>query len=320
MIKRLLDWLGFSEPAPRTAKAVESLDAPLPLSPPDYLTLDWAQRKQQLISRIDDPFYGGFAAANTAEIARIALAEGENAHLHVIFNLGADSLAQYMRTDNYQNAYERPVVGSKIIEPSKKRKRVDELLGLNPVENFYFCAASVGGTGMRFYGDYCVVLKSPVDKAAVKQGLDRNSYDLVAPPLDGMINEPDAKNRIGSLKFKFRELEFSDMLVIKVLQHQAMRPRRLTMGNIAEAVLSDEDYVELFHEGKIRRDSILEVRSHPEDEMTERAIESRNIRERTSTPEQILWLQQRRIARQEMDKKKVPHRIVRGSGRDYRWS
>ncbi|RON65854.1 hypothetical protein BK669_04120 [Pseudomonas fluorescens] len=317
MIKRLLDWLGFSEPASRVVKTDEPLSVPPQLSPPDYFSQDWAQRKRQLLTGIDDSFLGGFAAANGAEVARIALADGKNAHLHVIFNLGADALAQYMRTDNYQNAYERPVVGSKVLEPSKKRQTVDEMLGLKPAKNFYFCAASIAGTGIRFYGDFCVALKSPADKASVKQGLDRNSYDLVVPPLDVLMG---CKSRVDSLKFRFREPEFADMLAIKVLQHQAMRPRRLTIGNIGDAVLSDEDYVELFHEGKIRRDTILEVRSHPEDEMTETVIDSRQFREGGSTPAQILWLQQRQIARQEMAEKGIVHRVVRGSGRVYRWS
>lgn len=320
-IRKLLSWLGIGKPMPAIQSASVVPDEPQEVNPlPAYFALSWAERRQRVLDHSYDGFNGGFAAANSAEIKRMALARGDHAQLHVIFNIGADALAEYMRSDNYKNIYECPMVGSKVLKPSATRRQVDELIGLAPAENFYFCAASIGGTGMRYYGEYCVALKSPDDQVSVKEGLDRNSYDLIKAPLAALLDVDNPKSRVDRLKFKFRSTEFADMLAVKVLQHQSFRPRLLTAGNIGEAVLSDEDYVELFHEDKIRRNTILEVRSHPEDEMTETAIQARWERGGSVSPQQLLWLQRRQAARKAMDANDIVHRVVSGSGRVYRWS
>lgn len=282
----------------------------------------WAQRKEHALGQASDWLDGGFAQANAAYVHETVLATADNARLHVVFNIGADALRSFMETNDYKNVYEHPVVEERSLGPSKKRVEVDKICGLDPPKDYYFCALSVGGTGMRFYGEYCVVLKSPNDAASVKRVLDRNSYDFASPPLARFFNGrplSEQQQLASKLMCSFRNAELGDMLSIKVLQHHGARPRLLTIGTVGEAVLSDEDYVEAYHEGKIRLATVLEVRSHPEDEMTESSIEDRFVRGEAVTTEELQWAARRQQVREAMDDKVIRHRVVTGNGRGQRW-
>jgi hypothetical protein len=67
----------------------------------------------------------------------------------------------------------------------KLRELVDGALPLpqgKEPKDTYFAAGELNGTGIRFYGDICLVLKR--DKLPPKTViLDRNSYDLIRSPL-----------------------------------------------------------------------------------------------------------------------------------------
>ncbi len=282
----------------------------------------WSQRKAHALDGAPDWIDGGFARANATYVQQTALAIADNARLHVVFNIGADALRNFVLTDDYRNVYEHPVVEGKELRPSSKRIHIDSIVGLADPKNYYFCALSVGGTGMRFYGEYCVVLKSPDDAASVKHVLDRNSYEFATEPLARILEgRPlhEQQHLASKLMCEFRSDDFGDMLSIKVLQHHGARPRLLTIGTVGEAVLSDEDYVEAYHEGKIRLASVYEVRSHPEDEMTESSIEDRFGRGELVSTEELQWAARRQQVREAMDAKGIRHRVVTGNGRGRRW-
>ena len=290
---------------------------------PDYLAnWTWKERKDDALSHASDWLGGGFAKANVTYVREIVLATADSARLHVVFNIGADALRGFVLTDDYKNVYEHPVVEGKELRPSKKRLLVDSIVGLDDPKNYYFCALSVGGTGMRFYGEYCVVLKSPDDAASVKRVLDRNSYDFTGPPLACFLagrSLTDQQQLASKLTCTFRSDALGDMLAIKVLQHHGARPRLLTIGSVGEAILSDVDYVEAYHEGKIRLRTVLEVRSHPEDEMTESSIEDRFVRGEAVATEELQWAARRQQARVAMEEKGIRHRVITGNGREQRW-
>lgn len=288
---------------------------------PDYLDATWEDRKKYVLSHASQ-WLDGFVQANAAYVHEMALATSENARLHVVFNIGSDALRSFLETDDYKNVYEHPVVEGRRLYPSEKRIEIDSICQLVPPKNYYFCALSVGGTGMRFYGEYCVVLKSPDDAASVKRVLDRNSYDFMSPPLSDIFStlyESDRQRLAARLMCEFRSTELGDMLSIKVLQHHGARPRLLTIGSVGDAVLSDEDYVEAYHQGKIRLATVLEIRSHPEDEMTESSIEDRFVRGEAVSAEELQWAARRRQVRKAMDEKGIRHRVATGNGRGRRW-
>ena len=303
-------------------KCVATLGGILRMSThPDYLDATWEDRKKHVLGHASQ-WLDGFAQANAAYVHEMALATSESARLHVVFNIGSDALRSFLETDDYKNVYEHPVVEGKELHPSEKRKYVDRICSLDPPKDYYFCALSVGGTGMRFYGEYCVVLKSPDDAARVERVLDRNSYDFMIPPLLDIFNKLDenGQQRIATrLMCDFRSTDLGDMLSIKVLQHHGARPRLLTIGSVGAAVLSDEDYVEAYHKGKIRLATVLEIRSHPEDEMTESSIEDRFVRGEAVSAEELQWAARRQQVRKAMDDKGIRHRVVTGNGRGRRW-
>jgi hypothetical protein len=294
-----------------------------PSSIPTYLSdMSWEERKDETIRQTSDWLDGAFAKANAMYVEATAAATDEKARLHVVFNIGADALRSFVLTDDYKNVYEHPLVEGKELRPSEKRKRVDQIVGLVKPKDFYFCALSIGGTGMRFYGEYCAVIRSPDDARSVKRVLDRNSYDFVIPPLSeifGKLNVAEQQALAGKLMCDFRSPDFQYMLAVKVLQHYGGRPRLLTIGAVGEGILSDEDYVEAYHEGKIKLETILEVRSHPEDEMTESNIESRFERGEAVTTEELQWVARRRQVRSAMNEKNIRHRVLTGNGGGRRW-
>ncbi len=71
------------------------------------------------------------------------------------------------------------------------REIVDAALPLNGArpEDVYFGAVELFGSGIRFYGDVCLVIRKDV-VAADTLVLDRNSFDLISAPLRERINNP----------------------------------------------------------------------------------------------------------------------------------
>src|ERR1700733_5775077 len=82
--------------------------------------------------------------------------------------------------DGYKNAYDRgdETLGSGPASGDvSKRVLVDKALPVSfPPNEIYFGAVETTGTGIRFYGDFCLVLRKDVVTGATVI-LDRNSYD-----------------------------------------------------------------------------------------------------------------------------------------------
>jgi hypothetical protein len=305
-------------------ESVEPVATVAPTARIDYLHQTWSQRKADFLANSGDSLAGSFKHANMkiVENAARGAQPKKPAYMHVVFNLGADALQNFLVTGDYLNAYQKPTVGGKIRNASPSRILVDEMLGLTDPASVYFCAISGAGTGVRYYGEYCVALKSPDDAKNVKRVLDRNSYDFIEEPFKGLLDPlsaPLKRDLIQNMMCDFRSDDFNSMLSIKVLQHHAERPRLLTPGHIAEGVLSDEDYVEALHEGSVKLSAILEVRSHPDDKLTELDIENRWRHGVHVTPEELLWMSRRQQVNTSLALNNIPHIRVSGQGRKYRW-
>jgi hypothetical protein len=322
MLNRLLKKLGWhlGDSTAVPASPMLTVSPALPASPFDYINRSWEERKKVLLAKSDDWFAGGFTKANVDAVEFAA--DGKRGYVHVIFNLGADALGNFLHSGKYLNAYQKPVVGGKLRGASKNRRKVDEMLALADPEQVYFCAISGAGTGVRYYGEYCVALKSPDDAKFVKRVLDRNSYDFISEPFKTLLRPlPTSQKRdlIQNMMCDFRSDDFKSMLSIKVLQHNAARPRLLTPGQIAEGILVDEDYVEALHEGSVEREAILEVRSHPDDRLTELGIEQAWHQGKNLTPEELLWMGRRQAVSSRLESRDIPHKSVSDQGRSNRW-
>src|SRR5262249_10088019 len=96
-----------------------------------------------------------FLEANAAAIERWL---GEHG-CRIVVNAPAIALLAILNGDKYKNKYELARIGQ-ASPPSERRVVVDQLLGFVPDgRDWYFGAVAVGGAGVRFYGEYCLVLK-----------------------------------------------------------------------------------------------------------------------------------------------------------------
>jgi hypothetical protein len=232
----------------------------------------------------------------------------------MVVNIPADALISFLNSGRYLNAYELPVVAGKRRGPSVSRRRVDALMGFKNPEQYYFGAASIGGTGIRFYGEYCMVLHRNAI-AANTQVLDRNSYDVLCPPID---EEKNIKRTVASMKGTWRA-DTVDMLVLKVLPELSTATRLVTLGTVADAVLHDEDFLEVHKKGTFSPRDVEEIRETPEDQAIHNYIVDQFDSGNVPRPEEILWLARRARVRSIIRSSQVPSRVVATSGRGNRW-
>jgi hypothetical protein len=220
----------------------------------------------------------------------------------------------------YKNVYDLQRLGIGK-EPSETRLRVDAALplpaGKGP-EDVYFGALEVTGTGIRFYGDICLVLHPDRvrDDTLI---LETNSYDLEREPLVSAIarsKDPAATRRAFASAMAGRwGADRGNMAVTKVFQVLGERNRRLTLGQIAEATRDDEDYIEIVRDETFDANDIQEARLQPEDVALENRISERLRSGPTPSLAEIQWRQDRREAETALSAHGVPVRVVTTPGR-----
>lgn len=286
-----------------------------------FLAADWAQRLDRVLASGLSSEGRDFANANATRVKQHLSLEKS---LRVVFNLGGYALLSYLRSDDYKNIYEEPVAAGVQRTPSQTRIDADTLVDLQPAKEYYFCALASGGIGIRFYGEYCIVIRPKAAEAAVEKILDRNSYDLLVEPLKGYLatlrKRVRPPNLIGGLMSRLADGTAQDMLTTKVLQHTPNQPRLLTAGMVANAVLSDEDYCEAYHRGKIKLNVIEEVREHPADVSKESEIVQRLQGGESVRCEELVWATRRRLIRRGLASRGIPRSVPADSGRSGRWS
>ena len=270
----------------------------------------WGERVEDWLNARSGEATWPFQDANRDSIVR-SLTHDEGG-LRVVVNIPADALLSFLAEGRYRNAYELPVVAGKPRTVSATRKHVDRLIGLDEPENYYFGAASMGGTGIRFYGEYCMALQS-IDGAT--QVLDRNSYDLVAPPLAG---DPDINAIVESIKGGWGR-DVVDMLVLKVIPALESSTRLVTLGTVADAILHDEDFLEVHKHGNFTPDDVEEVRETPEDQAIQTSILEQFDAGDIPTMPEMLWFARRAKVRRVLRNSGLRTRIVASAGRGSRW-
>lgn len=297
---------------------------------PPTSTTDWSIALQNLKERhtSSDPVAAQYAEANIA--AGIATLSASHVGLHMVVNISAAHVAAVCSATRdgdpkpYKNAYDLAsyrVGGMPSSGASESRKTVDAALplpaGKTPID-IYFGAMELNGTGVRFYGDFCLVLRD-VDAQTVV--LDRNSYDLIRTPLREEVEVGPSKDwpqkRVAkalSMSGKWGTSRHA-IAAIKVFGAVGFRARLLTTGQISDAVRDDEDYIETLRVGSFGTKDLSEARVTASDSALEAAIDSRRRTTPTPTLESLLWRHRRRTAEQELRKSGVPVRIVTATGR-----
>jgi hypothetical protein len=261
----------------------------------------------------------------------------DGAGARIVFNMSCKHVAAFCQpgvsavSNGYKNAYDLGKAGHKRqlvddgIEQACKSRGV-------PVkkEKLYFGAVETTGTGIRFFGDMCLVLQfrpnwrtddDPSDAGhsgdeQMTQVLDRNSYDLVRAPIAARAiskSTPPAKilgDWMGSW-----QTDLLEMIAMRVLQELPIAKRRWTGGEIARAILDDEDYCEVLFPCSFNAQQLTEVRLGASDAAAESDIADRERTGESPGIHELEWRQQRRDARCALARAGIPVRVVTSSGR-----
>lgn len=290
---------------------------PLELDPVYFRPRSWGRRVQDWLRQVN----GGRQAApfllGNLEVIRQILAHPEIG-LHMTVNIGADALVSFLRSGDYKNIYENPVVGGKRRAPSKERKEVDALLGFGAeASKYYFGAVSLGGTGVRFYGEYCMVIRNS-RVTGLTRIFDRDSYDLLQPPLSGR-GVAKMKRIVKALSGTWGK-DVIDMIVMKTLPRLPAAQHLITVGSVSSLVMTDQEFVEVQLKDKIHRADLEEIRMSPDESAIEASILNRKRSGQPLTLVEVRWVRQRRQVLSQVARDSIPLRIVTAPGKGYQWT
>jgi hypothetical protein len=279
-----------------------------------YFSLaEWRQRLANFLVRESARRVDAFLTANYESIRRTL--EDRATGPRYIVNIPADALLSFFSEGRYKNCYDAPTVAGKRRGPSQTRKRVDQLLGFgDKAKQYYFGAIATGGTGIRFYGQYAMVLK-PEEVSDLTALFDRNSYDLVRTPLSDVDNP---HRLVRALRGVWRR-DLVDLLSLRMLPSFRDLHRLLTAGSISEAILHDEDFVEAHRSGTFTPADLEEVRQAPEDQLIAAQLAEQRAAGAPLPLTALIWRQRRNQVARQLRTKKVPTRVVASSSRSDRW-
>ena len=295
---------------------------------------DWAKLVESYITRYSDE-EEKTAAANAEMVMRVVRGQGpdkstvdESSGARAVANLAAVHVPAFCKEPAsnrpYKNAYDLKTasrLGSiPAGTPIPLRSIVDDVIekvtGITP-DNLYFAAVEINGAGVRFYGDMCLVLKAAeIPDATVV--LDRNSYDLVRPPVTPSGSAPDHTKMADALKDmrgQWGNPDLSWMSVVKVFDSRPHHRRRLTTGQVSAAVLDDEDYLEVLKVGSFSAKDLQEARVSAADTAAETKILERLRLGPCPSLAELHWRKHRVAAARALHAAGVPTRVVTGAGR-----
>lgn len=277
---------------------------------------DWADRVRAWLAHEQktgnlNPFLSG-----NQRLIRQTLEHRETG-LRMVVNISAFALLNFLQTGQYKNLYENPVIGGMRRQPTKARLRVDELLEFgDDAKDYYFGAVALGGSGVRFYGEYCMVMK-PARVDAGTRVFDRDSYDMLVPPLSE-LDDLELREVSRILRGEWGR-DVVDMLVLKLLPELRSTNRLLTTGTVSELVLHDQDFVEVHYKRKIEAQAIEEIRQSPDEIALESRIRSRRASSFPPSSVELLWLRQREEVARAMQAEGIRYRVVTLHGQGYQW-
>jgi hypothetical protein len=293
----------------------------------------WEDKVSKYLERYRDDELA-MAEANRDMVLRVVSGMGpdkptvdESSGARAVVNISAVHIPSFCKPrpgeKPYKNTYDlqkEPVLGDRQpINVSSSRKAVDGVIqgGLHKQPaDLYFAAVEINGTGVRFYGDMCLVLKRAA-VAADTPVLTTNSYDLIRPPITPAGAAPD----IPALTLLIDQMagewqantgHLAALKSFDILQHTA---RRLTTGQISDAILEDEDYLEVLKAGTFGANDLQEARVSAADTAAEIQIGERTRLGPCPSLAEIQWRKQRLAAQRSLAASGVTVRVITTSGR-----
>jgi hypothetical protein len=299
------------------------------------MSTDWKQEVADEIASLNlkDPDREEFLRENIESVGQVIAGLGpddskpiDGAGARIVFNMSCKHVPDFCTDsastkDAYKNAYK--------FSPSRKRIDVDEVVeicthasgGKFSKEDISFGAIETSGTGIRFYGDMCLVLKPPSDMNQLLL-IDRNSYDVARNPISQRVQAAvslgvtEQQARVNEMiRWLGKWADLAHMLAKKIIRRLPLVARRWTTGQVAQAVLEDEDYCEVLYPRSFNVGDLAEVRVSAADAAAEADIAQREQAGESPAAHEIAWRDQRREARRALTRAKVPVRVVTTPGR-----
>jgi hypothetical protein len=252
----------------------------------------------------------GFSDGNL-QLVRQVLEDPETG-LRMVVNITADALISMIDAGQYYNLYDEPVIGGERRTPTCTRTKIDRMLDLGA--GYYFGAVALGGTGVRYYGEYCMVI-APKHIPPHTRLFDRDSYDLLLQPL---ADPPLTDQQIERLRGSWED-DVVAMALLRVLPQMGHDSRLVTSGTISEAVLKDQEFIEVHLDQPFGHVHLEEVRESPDDAATELAIAEREQHGLYTSYVEREWRRRRARVAERLDQHHIRHRIVTLHGRGYQW-
>jgi hypothetical protein len=263
---------------------------------------DWKDRLQSWLGTMTSEF----ASANAKSIERM-LADPKTS-VRVVINIRPDAIITFLHEGRYRNIYQLPEIGAK--GPDQNRLDADAKVGTGP--GHYFGAAAMGGVGIRYYGEYCVVLKADFADGNT-QVFDRDSYDVLFPPLDQLSN-----HHIDCLKGSW-DADIASMIMLRVMPELNHQRQIVTSGTVIELVLKDQEFIEVHLTKDIRPDDVDQVVESPETAAMEARILERQRNALPNRMHELEWVRRRAEVVRRLELHGIRHRVVTQHGRGFQW-
>lgn len=304
----------------------------------------WRDKTEELLSEISDNNVKSYRKADPELVSRAMAGFGPDSTtkkvpqsgMRVVCNISSAHVAAVLTGESrgdprpYKNRYDLAspskdpqTLGAVVPTPQSLREKIDSVIAnlasTSDGKNFYYAAIELNGTGIRYFGDLCLVLK-PEQTDTDTLVLFKNSYDLSRSPLreEVFVNESlDMAKAIA----KAKELQgvWPDdviyMAACKILDGANPTERRITTGTVSAGVLFDEDYLEVIRLKSFGASSLEEIRLSAQDVAVEGRVGDRLRSGPTPSYAELQWRHRRRGAERISAQVGVPTRVVATAGR-----
>lgn len=286
----------------------------------------------------DDDEAPAYRKANAEMIWRTLLGHGPDARadsvtrlrleagMRCVFNMSAAHVPALLATGgSYLNCYDlQKLYPERRI--SRLRSEIDAVVAQVDAastvpETLYYGAVELNGSGMRYYGDLCVVLKP--DEADDALLLLTNSYDLHRDPTRAKVYSPSDPKLTRSRRAQELQgwagrwpADAADMAVWKLLRSAPATQTRLTAGVISQGVLNDETYMEIVRGSSFSAGEVEEIRTGAADAGADARIGDRTSNGPSPPLAHMLWRQRRRGAERAATACGLAVRVVVSPGRE----
>jgi hypothetical protein len=304
----------------------------------------WQDKTQALLSEIDNNTVKSYRKAD-AELVSLAMAgfgpdsntkKVPQSGMRVVCNISSAHIAAVLTGESrgdpkpYKNRYdlaspskEPQTLGAVVPTPQSLREKIDSVIAslasTSDGRQFYYAAIELNGTGIRYFGDLCMVLK-PEETDANTLVLFKNSYDLSRSPIreeifvNGSMDIEKAINKAKELQGVWPE-DVIDMAACKILDGANPTERRITTATVSSGVLFDEDYLEVIRLKSFGASSLEEIRLSSQDVAVEGRVADRLRSGPVPSYAELQWRHRRRGAERISAQMSVPTRVVATAGR-----